>query len=212
MNRYWLPMIATAFLAMAARASELYILPRTGELTFTQTDQELPTPLGRLPILRSFDANEKTDPGPGLPAGDFSKIRFWINLASRWFRREFRFLFQKVGNSQHFDGPMGARASLEGREWIVQSGDGSSSRYDEKGENSHTDSNGNRITFAYDAGGRVLEIAGVAGYALKFRYGDHGRLAAIADSSGRSSEYQYDASRRHEVGCEGLFHAFLLRC
>ena len=67
---------------------------------------------------------------------------------------------------------MGARASLEGKEWVVLSSDGSSSRYDEKGrELSRTDSNGNRISFAYDAGGRIFWKSRLSkGYALKFQY------------------------------------------
>jgi YD repeat-containing protein len=198
MNRYLLPIMGTVLLAMAASASDIYVSPRTGEITFIRTDHKLPTPFGRLPITRSYDANEKAGIlGPGWRLELLSEIRFLDQSRFAVVQAGIPVLFQKVRNLQRFEGPMGARASLEGKEWVVRSSDGSSSRYDEKGrEILRTDSNGNKISFAYDAGGRVSEIAAVAGFALKFRYGANGRLAAIADSCGRNSEYQYDASRR----------------
>jgi YD repeat-containing protein len=198
MNRYWLPIIGTLLLTGVVSASEVYISPRTGEISFTQTDQELPTPLGRLPVTRSYDASEKAGVfGPGWRLDFLSEIRFLDESRFVAVQAGNRVFFQKVRNRQLFAGPMGARASLEGKEWVIQSGDGGVSRYDEKGrEISRTDANGNKITFAYDSNGRTSEIVAAAGYALKLQYGANGRLAAITDSSGRSCDYQYDTLGR----------------
>ena len=194
----WLPIIGAGLLAAEIRASDVYVSPRTGEVAFTQKDHELATPLGRVPVTRSYDANEMAGVlGQGWRLDLLSEIRFLDESRFVAVQAGKPVFFQKVKNGQRFEGPMGARASLEGKEWVIQSGDGDTSRYDEKGrEISRSDTNGNKITFAYDSNGRIAEIVAVAGYALKFRYGANGRLAAIADSSERSCEYQYDASRR----------------
>ena len=69
--------VVAGLLTMKAYPSEVSVSPRTGELALVQKDHELPTPLGRMPIARSYDRNEKSGIfGPGWRLDVLSEIRF----------------------------------------------------------------------------------------------------------------------------------------
>jgi len=192
-------LVAVGISAMNLRASELYsVSPRSGEISLAQQDHELPTPVGRVPLTRSYDASEKAGLwGPGWRLDFLSVIQFVDQSRFLVVQAGKPAFFLKNKSLQTFEGPLGAQASFKGKEWVIQSRDGVTSRYDEKGlEVSRTDADGNKISFTYDNSGRITQITALEGYSLKFRYAANGLLVAIADSSGRKSEYQYDASRR----------------
>ena len=174
------------------------VSPKTGKVVLTQTDHYLVTPVGPLPIVRSF----RSDTEAGIMG-----LGWTLDIVSRLNRLSDRLLvitqagkatlLAKKDNNKEFVGPYGVAARFKKDQWIVESPTNITSIFDKQGrEVSWHDANGNIVSFAYDRKGRLSEIQAVKGYLLRFIYGDNGLLAAIRDAGGRQSVYRYDTAGR----------------
>ena len=56
------------------------------------------------------------------------------------------------------------------------------------------DPNGNRITAAYDGGGRLIQVQHSSGASFALVYNAHGRISRLTDHVGRVTDYGYDAT------------------
>jgi RHS repeat-associated protein len=62
---------------------------------------------------------------------------------------------------------------------------------------SQQDTNGNRISFSYGGGGRLIGVVSTSGSSFTLAYNAVGRLASVTDSDGRVTTYSYDASNQY---------------
>jgi RHS repeat-associated protein len=169
------------------------VIPQTGELTVTQTDHFLPTPLGPVPVERSYYENRES----GILGPHWS-----IDIASSLERLENNRIIVRQGyrksilvqsdDKKHYKGIGGISAQADGDRWIVTSTANITSIYNKNGQEvSRSDANGNTVSFAYDAQGRLFEIQAVENHPLSLIYNQNGLLAALQVSSGRKSTYFY---------------------
>ncbi len=65
------------------------------------------------------------------------------------------------------------------------------------------DTNGNRVTAAYDAAGRLIRLTHSNGDRFSFAYNAAGRLASFTDHAGRTITYAYDVENAHLTSVTG---------
>jgi RHS repeat-associated protein len=189
--------IAIAILILLPRTGLAFdsVSPRRGEVSITQSDIALPTPIGLLPIARGYRVGTGGALGPGwsldieqrLAGVGSDALLIGANGREQTFFRR----------GPVFVGPEGARADARADGWRVHWPRGTTSTFDASGrEIERRDVNGNRITFAFDAQRRLTRIDGGAGHTLTLRYDERGALGAIESTLGENAGYAYDASGR----------------
>jgi len=174
------------------------VSPLTGKVTVTQTDQHLKTPIGLIPVIRTFRSNQEPGIlGLGWSLDIISRLGFLGDNRLVIMQAGQQILLSQKSNTKIFEGVGGWQAQLNDRQWIVQSPTSVTSIYDYQGKIiSHTNRNGNTITFTHDQQGRLFEIQAVKGYPLRLLYDQKSLLSAIQDFSGRQCEYRYDKNGR----------------
>jgi len=169
------------------------VIPQTGELTVTQTDHYLPTPLGPLPVERSYYQNKKSGIlGPHWSI-DIVSLLERLNdkrlIVGQGHRKS---ILDQSDDKKHYTGIGGVTAHIDGDRLVVTSPANITSIYNRNGQEiSRRDANGNTASFEYDAKGRLSEIQAVENHSLQLIYHQNGLLAALQGSSGRKSTYFY---------------------
>ena len=174
------------------------VLPRTGQVSLTQIDQYLQTPIGPTPITRIFDQDQESGIlGPGWALDLNSQVlESEGNLILLSPSTGPIFLFQKE-KGKLYEGSYGILARVKEDGWIVESPGGPTSFFDRRGkELSRRDANGNTITFSYDNRGFLSAAKAVDGQSLRFTYNAKGLLVSIQGPSGRQCGYHYDPRGR----------------
>jgi len=169
------------------------VIPQTGGVTFTQTDHYLPTPLGPVPVERSYYESKK-----GGILGPHWSIDIVSSLESLEDKRIIlrqgyrKSILVESDDKKYYTGVGGIAAQADGDRWIVTSPANITSIYNGNGQEvSRSDANGNAVSFKYDAKGRLTEIQAVKNHSLHLIYHQNGLLAALQGSSGRKSAYFY---------------------
>lgn len=175
------------------------VSPLDGTLTVTQTDQQLMTRGGLLPITRNFYSAQGQPGilGPGWSLDVVSRLDFTKDKRLIITQSGAETILVQKDNQKQYEGPGGAKAYLQHDQWIVDSPAKVTSIYDLKGrEVSRRDANENTITFDYDQDGRLRQIHAVRERPLRLFYAQNGLLTAIQEASGKKSEYRYDSTGR----------------
>ncbi len=174
------------------------VSPLTGKVTVTQADHYIRTPVGPVPIIRTFQSDQEPGIlGLGWSLDIISRLGFLGDNRLVIMQAGQQILLSQKSNTKIFEGVGGWRAQLNDRQWIVQSPTSVTSIYDYQGKIiSRTNRNGNTITFTHDQQGRLFEIQAIKGYPLRLLYDQKSLLSAIQDFSGRQCEYRYDKNGR----------------
>jgi YD repeat-containing protein len=79
--------------------------------------------------------------------------------------------------------------------YTITATDGTKTNFNTSGKiRSITDTNGNTITFVYDASGKLTKIQDASGRATSIAFATNGYVSSVTDPAGRITSYSYDAS------------------